>query len=92
MIGWYHRLIGLELQQALGDGEGQERLARCSLWGCKESDTSERLNNNSNNSFLLWDRVPSGVMKSTQELQFHFLLFVALEDQQWRQCDVRVMA
>ena len=60
--------------------------------GCKELDLTERMNNNSNNSFLLWDRVPKGVMKSTQGLQFHFLLFVALEDQQWRQCDVRVTA
>jgi len=33
MIGWYHRLIGLELQQALGDGEGQESLVCFSPWG-----------------------------------------------------------
>ena len=29
----------------LGDGEGQGSLACCSLWGCRESDTTERLNN-----------------------------------------------
>ena len=28
-----------------GDGEGQRNLECCSLWGCKESDTTERLNN-----------------------------------------------
>ena len=28
----------------LGDGEGQGGLACCSPWGCKESDTAERLN------------------------------------------------
>ena len=30
--------------------EGQGSLACCSPWGCKESDTTERLNNNNNNS------------------------------------------
>ena len=30
----------------LGDNEGQESLAWCSPWGHKESDTTERLNNN----------------------------------------------
>ena len=35
-----------ELGQTSGDGEGQGGLARCSPWGHKESDTTERLNNN----------------------------------------------
>ena len=35
---------GHESEQALGVGEGQGRLACCSSWGCKELDTSERLN------------------------------------------------
>ena len=30
-----------------GDGEGQGSLACCNPWGCKESDTSEQLNSNS---------------------------------------------
>ena len=30
-------------EQALGDGEGQGSLASYSLWGCKESDTTEQL-------------------------------------------------
>ena len=30
----------------LGDGEGQGSLVCCSPWGCKESDATERLNNN----------------------------------------------
>ena len=46
MVGWHHRLNGHEFQQALGDGDGQGGLACCSLWGLKESDTTERLNNN----------------------------------------------
>ena len=44
MVGWPHRLNGHEFEQALGDGEGQGSLARCSPWGRKESDTTERLN------------------------------------------------
>ena len=46
MIGWHHRLYGHESEQALGDSEGQESLACCSLWGLKELDVTERLNNN----------------------------------------------
>ena len=46
MIGWYHWLNGHEFEQAPGDGEGQGILACCSPWGCKESDTTEQLNNN----------------------------------------------
>ena len=34
-------------QQALGDGEGQGSLERCSPWGHKESDTTEWLHNSS---------------------------------------------
>ena len=45
MIGWLHRLSGREFEQALGDGEGQGSLVCCSLWGCKELDRTERLNN-----------------------------------------------
>ena len=35
-----------EFEQTPGDGEGQGSLACCSPWGCKELDTTERLNNN----------------------------------------------
>ena len=37
---------GHEFEQALGDAKGQGGLACCSPWGCKEWDTTERLNNN----------------------------------------------
>ena len=46
MVGWHHRLNGHEFEQTPGDGEGQESLACCSPWGCKESDMTWRLNNN----------------------------------------------
>ena len=41
IVGWHHRLNGSEFEQAPGDGEGQESLAYCSPWGCKESDMTE---------------------------------------------------
>ena len=44
MARWHHQLNGHEFEQALGDGDGQGSLACCSPWGCKESDTTERLN------------------------------------------------
>ena len=47
MVGRHHRLNGHELEQTQGDDEGRGSLACCSLWGCKESDTTEQLSNNS---------------------------------------------
>ena len=44
MVGWPHRLYGHEFEQAVGVGDGQGSLACCNPWGCKESDTTERLN------------------------------------------------
>ena len=35
MAGWHHRLDGHELESALGVGDGQGGLARCSPWGRK---------------------------------------------------------
>ena len=45
VVGGHHRLNGREFEQAPEDGEGQRSLQHCSLWGRKESDTTERLNN-----------------------------------------------
>ena len=36
MVGWHHRLNGLESEQALGDGKGQGSLVCCNPKGCKE--------------------------------------------------------
>ena len=49
MIGWHHLLNGHDFVQSPGDGEGQGSLVCCGLWGHKESDTTEWLNNNNNN-------------------------------------------
>ena len=61
MIGWHHRLNAHEFKQALGDVERQGTLASCSPWGCKESDTTERLHNN-NSMFILNNLVNDEVL------------------------------
>ena len=44
MVGWHHRLGGLEFGWTLGIGDGQGGLACCGSWGRKDSDTTELLN------------------------------------------------
>ena len=45
MVGWHHQLAGYESEQAPGVDDGQGSLqVCCSLWGHKESDTTEQLN------------------------------------------------
>ena len=46
VVGWHHWLSGHELQQTLGDDEGKGSMVCWGPWGCKESDTTEWLNNN----------------------------------------------
>ena len=48
MVGWHHWLNGHELGQTPGDSEEQGSLTCYSPWGCKESNTTWRLNNNNN--------------------------------------------
>ena len=38
MVGWHNQLNGHEFEQTPGDSEGQESLAGCSPWGCKDSE------------------------------------------------------
>ena len=38
MVGWHHLSDGHEFGKCLGAGDGQESLACCSPWNCKESD------------------------------------------------------
>ena len=45
IAGWPHQLNGHEFGQAMEDSGGQGSLVCCSPWGCKESDTTEELNN-----------------------------------------------
>ena len=44
MVRWHHRLNGHEFEQTLGESGGQGSLVFRSPRGCKESDTTERLN------------------------------------------------
>ena len=44
MAGWHHRLDGHEFEWTLRVDDEQGGLAFCNSWGCKESDTTERLN------------------------------------------------
>ena len=44
MVGLHHRLNGHEFESTLGVGDGQGGLVCCSPRGCKELDTTERLN------------------------------------------------
>ena len=45
IVGWHHRCDGHEFEYAPGVGDGQGSLAYCSPWDCRESDTTEQLNN-----------------------------------------------
>ena len=40
MVGWHHQLNGHEFDQVPGDGEGQQSLACCNPWGCKELEVT----------------------------------------------------
>ena len=46
MVGGHHQLDGHEFDHTLGDTSGQGGLAFCSPWDHRESDTSQRLDNN----------------------------------------------
>ena len=54
--GWQRMrwLDGRESEWTPGVGDGQEGLACCNSWGCKESDTTERLNWTELNCLILW--------------------------------------
>ena len=43
MVGQHLLLNGHKIKQTPGDSEGQGNLAFFSPWGCKQSDTTEKL-------------------------------------------------
>ena len=44
IVGWHYRHNGHGFGWTLGVGDGQGGLVCCGSQGCKESDTTERLN------------------------------------------------
>ena len=40
MVGWHHQLSEHEIEQTLGDSEGQGSPVHLSPWGREESDTT----------------------------------------------------
>ena len=52
-VGWQHWFNGHAFEQTQGDSGGQRSLACCSSQGHKESDMTQRLNNN-NNPCMQW--------------------------------------
>ena len=73
MVGWHHQLDEHEFEQTLGVGDGQGGLACCSPWGCKESDTTERLN---------WTKLNDKYDRSVKKI---YLSFYPVEDIQYPQ-------
>ena len=71
IIGWHHRLNGLESEQTLGDGERQGSLVCCSPWGHKELGTTEQLNGNKPYGIV---PLKSTVVPATSLLLLCFLL------------------
>ena len=62
MVGWHHQLNGPEFEHAPGDSKGQGRLACCSPWGCRESDTNST-------SILLWV-IKARVKRNSGDFQY----------------------
>ena len=60
MAGWHHWLDGRESRWTPGVGDGQGGLACCDSWGCKESDTTERLIWSGLITSLFWDHLLAG--------------------------------
>ena len=52
---------GREFEQTQGDSEGQESLAGCSPWGCKESHTTWQLSSKRREADLI-----TNTMKETE--------------------------
>ena len=59
MVGRHHQLNGHEFEQAPGEREGQGSLTWYSPWGCKESDKTEQLDNNKDNSTKILTQITS---------------------------------
>ena len=75
MVGWHHRLNGLEFEWTPGVCDGQGGLVCCSPRGRKESDTTERLNW-TDRPYILYTFTYINFSKTSVQLQLFFLLLL----------------
>jgi len=54
MAGWHQRLNGHGFGWTPGVGDGQGGLVCCGSWGCKELDTTERLDGTDSGRYREW--------------------------------------
>ena len=66
MVGWHHQVSEHEFEQTLGDGEGEGGLACCSPLCHKESNKTERLNNN-NHEDMKFALMGSSLLEEMEE-------------------------
>ena len=73
--GQHHWLNGHEFEHILGDGEGQGNLACCHPWSCKESDTTEQLNNSRKQTWvkLSWGKSHLVTLPYSASRKLHLL-------------------
>ena len=75
-----------------GDGEGLESLVCCSLWGHKESDTAEKLNNNNSTlmvaimKMILCTRKPSKICPNEWKQELLLMIIQASDKESACQC------
>ena len=76
MVGWHHRFNGHEFGQTPGVGDRQGGLVCCTPWGCKELNTTERLDWTESKSAPhspLASFLPHSTFTQTNSTQFTYL-------------------
>ena len=79
MVRKHHWLNGCEVLQTPGNSQGQGSLACCSRWGHKESERTERLNNNYYSSLAHRLGFTTHCVFSKAQSMFHCCSYVAPE-------------
>ena len=92
IVGWHHRLNGREFEQTPRGSKGQGSLVCCSLWGCKQLDTTEQLNNSSIHSFwhewLRFVKCIKSKYRTVPSPSSPFVLKLFLRSQSWATSDL----
>ena len=63
MAGWHSQLNGHEIEETPVDSEGQASLVCCNPRGCKESDTTKRLNELKHPCLGIWVELSFQILK-----------------------------